>query len=273
MERELIAGVFVALVGGAAAVLVAWGIKASRRLRGNLERAAKGRGGRLVRSFWKGDGLDLVADGVPGQLRFFMGTDKAPPWTRLRFDWLPPGRLRVAPEGFFARIRKFFGAEDLRIGDDGFDGRFLIQGSPEAWVRNVLDRETREGLTRLFGLGASWARGKGIRLDLGPAGLTLFCPRNLVWELEHLEAFLDEGLALLRRIRSRAGSEPGILSAEAVAADGRCPVCGHGLETMLRRCTSCRTLHHEDCWSYFAGCAIYGCERAGGGSPGEAVKG
>lgn len=44
--------------------------------------------------------------------------------------------------------------------------------------------------------------------------------------------------------------------------DVRCKVCG---EPIVRRCVvcpECETPHHQDCWSYSGGCAVYGCRKA-----------
>jgi hypothetical protein len=259
----MMAGVLVvAAVAGLSAFLIALLFAAARKYRANLEHLAVRVGGRIVHSFWNGDALEWENDGVPARLRFFMGTDKAPPWTRLQFQWAPEGMLRVAPEGLFTGIRKFFGAQDLEIGDAAFDARYLIQGSPPTWVRETLNPDVRRGLDTLFELGASFWRGKGIRLDAGPTGVTLFCQRNLVQSREELLLFVDQGLAVLRRLRG--GGSFGVLSAESAAAEGRCPVCGHLLEDPEHRCDACATRHHEECWSYFGGCAIYACSRGGG---------
>lgn len=41
--------------------------------------------------------------------------------------------------------------------------------------------------------------------------------------------------------------------------DGVCGVCGGVLGPPLATCPACSTLHHQDCWNYNGGCAIYGC--------------
>jgi hypothetical protein len=38
----------------------------------------------------------------------------------------------------------------------------------------------------------------------------------------------------------------------------RDPVCSEVLVTMVV-CNRCRTPHHEDCWTYYGGCSVYGC--------------
>ncbi len=255
---------FVAAIAGFVVFVVALLIRTARQHRANLEDVAGRIAGRVVHGFWSGDGLEWESDGVSARLRYFMGTDKAPPWTRLQFQWAPPGSLRVMPEGFLTGIRKFFGAQDLEIGDPAFDARYVIQGSPSTWVREALSPDVRRSLDTLRELGASFWRGTGIRLDAGPTGLTLFCQRNLVASRNELIVFVEQGLSVLRRLRVAGSSDAGVLSAQSAAAEGRCPVCSHFLEDPERRCEACATRHHEDCWSYFGGCAIYACSRGGG---------
>jgi hypothetical protein len=170
----------------------------------------------------------------------------------------------VVPEGLFSRLRKLFGAEDLQVGDESFDRRYLVQGSPPSWVLEVLCPDLRARLDVLGKLGASFWRGGGIRFDAGPAGITLSCYRNLVYTREELDAFIDPAHLILSGLRLRGPSADGVLSAELAAAAGRCPVCGHHLEEDLHRCKACTTLHHSECWTYFGGCAIYACSRGGG---------
>lgn len=43
------------------------------------------------------------------------------------------------------------------------------------------------------------------------------------------------------------------------SAARRCPVCGAPVEATPWRCPRCETVHHEDCATYFGGCAIFGC--------------
>lgn len=43
----------------------------------------------------------------------------------------------------------------------------------------------------------------------------------------------------------------------------RCPYCRSRILAQFRRCSSCATLHHLECWREHAGCSIYGCPRAG----------
>lgn len=45
-----------------------------------------------------------------------------------------------------------------------------------------------------------------------------------------------------------------------VGKQGLCRVCGAELTDKLMLCQRCETPHHQDCWDYNGGCAIYGCQ-------------
>mgnify|MGYP006286410321 CR=1 FL=1 len=42
-----------------------------------------------------------------------------------------------------------------------------------------------------------------------------------------------------------------------------CPVCGSPIEDEPRYCPRCDTPHHQDCWDYVGGCAIFACRDHG----------
>ncbi|HVR87176.1 MAG TPA: RING finger protein [Planctomycetota bacterium] len=237
----------------------------SKQRRANLEAAARRFRGTFIRSFMAGDRVEFSVDGAPAELTYHPGSKSRSPCTRLRTRQRPSGTLRIVPEGLFASLRKIFGAQDIEVGDGRFDADFLIQGSPEPWVRDFLDAEARRRISVLASLGASFFAGTGVNLEAGPGGVTISCGRNLVDDRGTLDSFLEHTLELLRRIQARpqtAGVQ--FLSAEEHAQRGECPVCSSPLLGETRRCAACATPHHVDCWNYFGGCAIYACGRRGG---------
>lgn len=264
-ESLLFGLLMLGLTGGMFAVVVALAVQAGRHYRKNLALAAAMYRGRYVSGgFLRNGWIEFEVDGSPAELTYCIGSRNAPPLTRVRFRWAAPESLRVAPEGSWAKLRKFFGAQDIQIGDRKFDEQFLIQGTSVAWAREVFDPPTRETLVALAGLGSSHWRPKGITLDAGPPGVTIYCLRDLVWDSRHLLRFLELSVQMFRRLVQTAPGEVRVLSAEQVAAEGKCPVCAQVLESPTRACRSCGTTHHANCWDYFGGCAIYGCTARGG---------
>lgn len=245
----------------AAAAVGAWYQR--KAYNANLTDAARRFQGTAVTSFWSEPRIDLAVEGVSATVAFTGGKNSSA-WTRLRFDWTPPGLLRIKPEGFFASIRKAFGAEDIETGDASFDSAFLVQGSPREWVLEVLNAEVRSALLRAANLGAGSFGGSGGTLEAGPSGVTLTRWKNLVGDRELLAGFMESGISLFSGLRHPASRDIKIVSAKESAAEGRCPVCDHPLESNVLHCGSCRTPHHADCWTYFGGCAIFACARRGG---------
>ncbi|MDQ3031832.1 MAG: hypothetical protein M3Y87_05395, partial [Myxococcota bacterium] len=70
------------------------------------------------------------------------------------------GAVAIEPERLLDDLRKMAGVlTDIEVGDDRFDGIFLVRGH-EPTVRRVLDAETRRSLLRLG------ARSAGVRAEL-----------------------------------------------------------------------------------------------------------
>jgi len=214
------------------------------RFGGELVDAGRGTRGRII----------LRIDGVPGRVSTTAGGEDDRGETRIVFEWSAPGTLRIAPEGILVQIGKWFGMQDIQVGDRDFDREFLIRGDPEAWVREALDAGARRSFSVL-----AKAAGSPVRLDAGPAGVRIRCARDLSQAPADLDVAVRSALELLRRLREcSAGLKP-MPGAAALAATGRCPVCGQDMAAPLRRCERCRTPHHADCWEYFGSCAIYAC--------------
>ena len=70
---------------------------------------------------------------------------------------------------------------------------------------------------------------------------------------------LNDRFDLAIRILVETRRVPGIDMTEMTPDLGNCPVCGHDVAMERTKCTACRTPHHEDCWQYSGGCAIFGC--------------
>jgi hypothetical protein len=106
-------------------------------------------------------------------------------WTVAR-AWLPeaaPFELRIAHEGFFAKVGKaLFKLEDIELGDPDFDAELRIKASDGTAAMILLNRaETKAALRALIGTHhgatvterfAQWER-QGIRTDVAEIGAVL----------------------------------------------------------------------------------------------------
>lgn len=92
--------------------------------------------------FWKSGGLrfqhgewEIVLDTYTVQ-----SDNTSSTYTRLRAPFVNKDGLyfKISREGFFSKIGKFFGMQDLEIGDPYFDEKFIIKGNHEDKIRRLL---------------------------------------------------------------------------------------------------------------------------------------
>ncbi|MEM7396086.1 MAG: DUF3137 domain-containing protein, partial [Verrucomicrobiota bacterium] len=69
-------------------------------------------------------------------------------YTRMRAPFVNRDNLyfKIYREGFFSSIGKFFGMEDIVIGDPYFDDNFVIKGNNEEKIRLMLHDDTLKQL-------------------------------------------------------------------------------------------------------------------------------
>jgi len=72
-------------------------------------------------------------------------------------------------------------------------------------------------------------------------------PENILGYCSHAMNH-EEGLKLVRKVIALEG---GI----------RCKVCRQMIIGPCVLCAACETSHHEDCWTYGGGCAVFGCRK------------
>jgi len=251
--------VAVVVVGFALVFLwvVLYAYEQSQRRAANLEELASRPGvERVPQGFFSGKKVfAFEVEGERATLEFEAGDNAH---TNLQVEWSPPGSLRLDPEGLMGSLRKVFGAQDIQVGDPPMDDAFVIQGDPEAWVREVLDAETR---ALLLGLQREFSR---LKVDVNPAGVFVgMRGRDLSPDRERLNGFLEGARRLVRRLQATVGERVQVSVQEVIRA-GKCPVCSDAAGDLSQRCPSCETAYHPECWDYLGRCAILGC---GGGRP------
>ena len=207
--------------------------------------------------------LEINVEGVPGEVTFGSSGRRRSSWngshgkwTKVHLNWGTKRRLRVVPEGFTSWLRTVFGTGDLQVGNLQFDPAFWVETSDEAWARQVLGPQVQSGLLRLRGTDNFFSATE-VTLDVGPSGVILRVYRLLVDHAEPLEAFVQLAALILEEARG-IGAMASVVFAAVETKGGSCPVCGHVVEEG-RTCPDCRTPHHEDCWKYSGGCAIFAC--------------
>lgn len=203
--------------------------------------------------------LALRVDEIPGEVTFKSGGSDSPSWTKVQFNWPAPCRLRVVPESFVSGLRRAPGSDDIRLGWAAFDAAFWIEASDAPWTREFLSDRVQQGLFK-FHQPASWRTTGAVTLDMGPAGLTLKFTKSLLDDRIRLEAFIELAVLIFQQARGTVPVAGIALAAVEVRGGSHCPVCGHEVSGG-RNCARCRTPHHEECWKYADGCAVFACQR------------
>lgn len=237
-------------------VILAGEVDAKQR-RKELEEAVDGRwNGRVRRGrFLLGQRIEIRVDDIPGEITFHTGDI---PWSRVWFNWPSSRRLRITPEGFSHRVRRLFGATELHIDDPSFDPRFWIETSHDTWARGLLDAESRMDLLQVQ-RSLHGSRQNELMLDVGPSGLSLRVSWATINNRKDMGKFVELAISLLRKARGFTEKTGVVIEQVRTHAGSDCPVCGHPVTEAPHKCHSCRTPHHNECWSYFGGCSLYGC--------------
>ena len=69
-------------------------------------------------------------------------------FTRMRVPYVNPDgfKFSISRRGFFSDVAKFFGMQDIEIGDESFDAAFIIKASDEFKVKQLLENATIRAL-------------------------------------------------------------------------------------------------------------------------------
>jgi len=167
-----------------------------------------------------------------------------------------PGTLRIVEETLGQSILKLFGAQDVLIGDAGFDDHYVVKAMPETLAAKVFAPERRARVTD------SVRRLKGLSrpaISLGGGELVVRVKRRL-----------DDAASMMMLAQTAIDftdyllhlePEVGIEWVAGLETSGHCcPVCSALLRDPVVRCEDCGVPHHEECWTWLGKCSIYACE-------------
>lgn len=202
--------------------------------------------------------IELSVGGRGARLEFIPGGRFEMPSTRLTVDMRnsSPGWLHILPNNVGIPFLKRFGEmRDLTIGDPIFDSRYVVASTPNYLAERVFRPDQR---SRVIATVLDIADLYAARIDLDKSYLTIQATGYLTAEhqAKRLLKAAEEFLGHLFREPPVEGLEIGELS----SAEGQCNVCGTGLAGSIVRCESCRTPHHEECWTYVGQCSTYACK-------------
>jgi hypothetical protein len=248
---------FVSLVTGLV-LLFMW--LQDRKTRASIERVAQKWNGALVGGgFGKPPELKLNVADVEATMLFKYKSREKDPLTRISFNIPSVAVLRIMPKGWLGRLKRLFVSDPVRTGSKRFDDRFTLAGDPDL-ASSFLDLATQEDLLSLFEMDARFLSGSSLLVTVGSAGLVVHLESHIFDDSEMLDIFVQLSSHLLLRLQKVLGVAGISILETHRLAKGTCPVCFMELIRDVLECRVCKTPHHEDCWDYFRGCAIFGCQ-------------
>ncbi len=175
--------------------------------------------------------------------------------TQFSVPW-PEGRMQVTITSRHASVAPRSSARDKQVDSahPEFDAAFLITSRRIDLANRFLTSEVLAYAYRFI-----WPYKHGFRLRLQGGRLTIET-RESIQSARDYEGFIRFCIELFDQ--SQSSRELGINFTQSdqaqIVADAKCPVCSEVLVAMVI-CKRCRTPHHEDCWTYYGGCSVYGC--------------
>ncbi len=166
-----------------------------------------------------------------------------------------PGILKIYPEGFATGISKFFGAQDIRIGERTFDAIYVIKAKPESLAHSLFREDRKRRVIQTVRAVGSWLNP---RIDLSLERLCVQVKECLT-SLESLRRLAQTAKDLTEFLLDIELSRPILWGTFPEPSGGHCPVCGALMQDGVVRCSSCRTPHHRECWTYIGTCSMYAC--------------
>ena len=170
--------------------------------------------------FWKGDKVQATHEEWTVTLdTYAVSTGKAVIiFTRMRAPYVNPNSFRftIYRKGIFSDIGKWFGMQDIEVGDPEFDRDFIIKGTDESLVRELLSHQKlRELIARQREIHFTVKDDEGWFGPTFPDGVDelQFIVVGIIKDVERLKRLYDlfaETLDELCRIGSAYQSDPGV---------------------------------------------------------------
>lgn len=244
---------FVALIVVIIVLVVRHQSRQRRRREEALAVVARRLGGSLVSgSFWQQPGITFEYKSYAASIEYYSTGGKHPAlYTRLFFHFqrTPPLSVRIYPERLFSRIGKFLGGQDIQLGDEQFDDKFMIKGSDQPRVKDFLSPDVRQAVFELRAL----TMNDHIEISTESTALRI---QKLSWL--HAPDLLISLVTLGQRVFDgylAAASGAAVPPAEA-RTEVYCAVCHDVITGSMHTCPRCGSPHHPECYELNDGCGI-----------------
>ncbi len=178
-------------------------------------------------------------------------------FTQVHINWTDPTfRCEVYPDWGGVRSRAFRGMEDITIGSEYFDHKYIVRSSDAVEVQSFLSEGVRWQIDRLRYLLGNDDIYVGIY-----RGRLLIKKPSLIRQFADLDEFVQLALGLFDQAMLNRSTGIDFVDNDKVQLinEAICQVCGDDITTDMVFCRRCKTPHHLECWQYYGQCAIYGC--------------
>lgn len=165
-------------------------------------------------------------------------------------------RCEILPRKLVAHHQASSYVRELATGDAAFDAEFVVRGTNEKAVRQLVRDGVRWQVRRISQL--FFSNSACVLIQFGQ--IIVRKPESL-WKLDDLQLFVERSLELYDQIMLTRASGIEFLDGDEAQtlADVICPVCGETIARQLVFCRRCKTPHHADCWEFVGTCSVYGC--------------
>ena len=236
-------------------VIIVVAVKHHKRQRRRREEAlaivAQRLGGTLTPgTFWQQPKITFEYKSYAANIEYYSTGGKHPTlYTRLFFHFqrTPPLNVRVYPERLFSKIGKFLGGQDIQLGDENFDDKFMIKGSDAARVKDFLSPDVRQAIFELRALTMN------DHIDISTES-TAIRIQKLSWlhAPDLLMSLVTLGQQVFDGYLTAATGAP-VLPTEA-KTEIYCAVCRDVISGSMHTCPNCSSPHHPECYQLNDGC-------------------
>lgn len=149
------------------------------------------------------------------------------------------------------------GIQDIQIGDEEFDPRYIIKADDAAVATQFFTAGVKDAINQIRYMGDR----DYVLVSINRERM-MIRKAPLLESTDHLRQFVNAGCALYDQIELLSQKALGIELTDADPDEPpTCQVCGSAVDGEQNRvfCRRCRTPHHLDCWEFNKMCSTFAC--------------
>jgi hypothetical protein len=166
-------------------------------------------------------------------------------------------RLEVYRQLFSDEEIALKGIEDLKIGDDEFDPKYIIKSDSLDVAKDFFTAPVKQAVNEIRYMGDR----DYVLVSINRERI-MVRKAPLLESVDHLRPFVDAVCSMYDRLDDMSTKEMGVELQESESEEPpTCQVCGAQVTDPANKvyCRRCHTPHHEDCWEFNKKCSTYAC--------------